>query len=68
VWFRRHLAAPCFLLLPLRSEDACIGLIYVDHDEPGGLKIDPGQLQLIQALRDELVQALLRRAVRPLPA
>jgi len=68
VWFRRRVAAPCFLLLPLRSEDACIGLIYVDHDEPGGLKIDPGQLQLIQALRDELVQALLRRAVRPLPA
>lgn len=64
VWYRRHVAAPCFLLLPLRSEGACIGLLYADHDEPGGLAIDAGQLKLIQALRDEVVQGMLRRTPR----
>ncbi|MFZ4649929.1 MAG: HDOD domain-containing protein [Rubrivivax sp.] len=68
VWYRRRVAAPCFLLLPLRNEDACIGLIYVDHDEPGGLTIDAGQMQLIQALRAEVVQGLLRRTLRAQPA
>lgn len=65
VWYRRRVAAPSFLLLPLRSEEACLGLLYVDHDEPGGLRIDAGQLKLIQGLRDEVVQALLRRVPRP---
>lgn len=68
VWYRRRVAAPCFLLLPLRGEDACIGLIYVDHDEPGGLTIDADQMKLIQALRDDVVQGLLRRTLRVEPA
>ena len=64
-WFRMHLGVRCLLVLPLMGEKGCIGLIYADHPEAGGLPVQGEQLRQVQALRDQ-VQALLLR--RPAPA
>ncbi|MFM7705739.1 MAG: hypothetical protein ACKO6D_12690, partial [Rubrivivax sp.] len=72
-WFRMHLGVRCLMLLPLKGEKGCIGLIYADHPEPGGLPVQGERLAQVQALRDQ-VQALLGRravpaatAVEPVP-
>lgn len=64
-WFRMHLGVRCLLVLPLMGDRGCIGLLYADHPEPGGLPVQGEPLRQVQALRDQ-VQALLVR--RPAPA
>jgi hypothetical protein len=54
------------MLLPLMGEKGCIGLIYADHPEPGGLPVQGERLKQVQALRDQ-VQALLLRRATPAP-
>jgi hypothetical protein len=63
-WFRMHVGVRCLLLLPLVGDKGCIGLIYADHPEPGGLPVRGEQLQQVQALRDQ-VQAMLGRRAAP---
>lgn len=65
-WFRMHLGVRCLMLLPLVGEKGCIGLIYADHPEPGGLPVQGERLAQVQALRDQ-VQALLVRRAAPAP-
>ena len=65
-WFRMHLGVRCLMLLPLMGEKGCIGLIYADHPEPGGLPVQGERLKQVQGLRDQ-VQALLLRRATPAP-
>jgi hypothetical protein len=48
------------------GEKGCIGLIYADHPEPGGLPVQGERLKQVQGLRDQ-VQALLLRRATPAP-
>ena len=66
-WFRMHLGVRCLMLLPLMGDKGCIGLIYADHPEPGGLPVQCERLAQVQALRDQ-VQALLVRRAAPAQA
>jgi hypothetical protein len=49
------------------GDKGCIGLIYADHPEPGGLPVQCERLAQVQALRDQ-VQALLVRRAAPAQA
>jgi HD-like signal output (HDOD) protein len=63
-WYRLHLATRCILLLPLQGDKGCIGMVYADHPEPGGLPVQAERLSLVQAMRDEVQDLLARRALR----
>ena len=56
-WFRQHVAAPGFLLLPLAIKGAPFGLIYADMAEPGGFTLDARELALLRTLRNQAVMA-----------
>lgn len=60
-WFRQHLRAPCFLLLPLTLDDKPIGMIYGDRADTHGLAVGPDELSLLKALRNQVVNAMRLR-------
>jgi eukaryotic-like serine/threonine-protein kinase len=57
VWFRQHVNAPAFLLLPLVMKGAPLGLIYADKAQPGGIALDEKELSLLRTLRNQAVMA-----------
>lgn len=63
-WYRVHVNARCVLLLPLVGDKGCVGLVYADHPEPGGLPVHGQALRQVQALRDQ-VQAAFGRRTQP---
>jgi eukaryotic-like serine/threonine-protein kinase len=62
-WFSQKVAAPSFLLLPLQHRDAPLGLLYADRAEPGGVRVDEKELNLLRTLRNQAVMAF-RQATR----
>lgn len=53
--------ARSFLLLPLRGPAAPIGLLYADHAQAGGIRLQEAQLDLLRGLRNRLVDAIRER-------
>ncbi len=60
-WFKLHVKAPCFVLLPLSMGNTPIGMIYGDRSEPNSLAINDNELTLLKALRNQLVMAMRLR-------
>jgi len=56
-WYRQHVNAPSFLLLPLVMKGAPFGLIYADQSKPGGLLLADRELALLRTLRNQAVMA-----------
>ena len=56
-WYRRGVAAPAFLLLPLMMKNAPFALIYADKAQPGGIALDEKELSLLRTLRNQAVMA-----------
>ena len=56
-WFRQHVKAPSFLLLPLCLKGSPFGLIYADAARPAGLELQERELALIRTLRNQAVIA-----------
>ncbi len=56
-WFRQHIAARAFLLLPLTLKRAPFGLIYADRDASTALTISERELSLLRTLRNQAVMA-----------
>jgi len=56
-WYRKTIAAPSFLLLPLMLRGAPFGLIYADAAAPGGIDIGDKELTLLRTLRNQAVMA-----------
>ena len=56
-WYARHVAAPCFLLLPLAMKGAPFAMIYADMARPGALVLDEKELSLLRTLRNQAVMA-----------
>jgi len=56
-WFRQHVAAKAFLLLPLTMKRAPFGLIYADRDASAALIISERELSLLRTLRNQAVMA-----------
>ena len=63
-WYRRAGVAGSFLLFPVRIKGRPVGLIYADHPEPRGLAIQSQTLDLLKALRNQLVLAVQRAGER----
>lgn len=56
-WYRLHINAPTFLLLPLQIKGAPFGLIYADKAVRGALELDDKELALLRTLRNQAVMA-----------
>lgn len=56
-WYRQHVHAQAFLLLPLMSKQMPFALIYADHAAPGGIVLDEKELALLRTLRNQAVTA-----------
>lgn len=54
-WFKQHVAAPTFLLLPLTVQNRSAGLIYCDRAQAGSLVVDEATFALLKTLRNQLV-------------
>jgi hypothetical protein len=59
-WYRRHVDAPTFLLLPLMVKGRAMGLIYGDRSRAGSLVLREQELVLVRALRDQVAAAFGR--------
>jgi HD-like signal output (HDOD) protein len=60
-WYRRHVAAPTFLLLPMKLRDRPVALIYGDQASPAGIGIDAAALAMLRTLRNQALMALRQR-------
>ena len=56
-WYRQHVNAPTFLLLPMLLKGAPIGLIYADKAVAGSIVLGEAELVLLRGLRDQAVAA-----------
>jgi serine/threonine protein kinase len=56
-WYRETVAAPTFVLLPLRLKDAPFALIYGDQAQPNAIRIADKELNLLRTLRNQAVMA-----------
>ncbi len=54
-WYRQLPAAGSFLLFPLSVRERPLGLIYADHPSPGGVTLAEEQLNLMKALRNQVL-------------
>ena len=64
-WFRRHVGAATFMLLPLMSGGQPAGLLYADRAQANSFNVQERELTMLRALRDELQRAIapsLRKA------
>lgn len=66
-WFRDHVQAPTFLLLPLALKragqpDMVIGLIYADKAHANALRLNEQELSLLRTLRNQAVMAFKQGA------
>jgi hypothetical protein len=60
-WFKTHVAAGTFVLLPMVSSRRVVGLLYADAAEPGWLRLDEHLLGQMGTLRNQLLLAMRLR-------
>ena len=58
-WYRQHVNAATFLLLPVMHQGMAIGLIYADKPVAGTILLGEAELVCLRALRDEAATALV---------
>jgi serine/threonine protein kinase len=56
-WYRQHVDAPSFLLLPMMMKGAPFAMIYADQAQPGALVVGDRELALLRTLRNQAVVA-----------
>ena len=56
-WYRKHIHAATFLLLPLVIQGKPVGLIYADTAQKNGLALGEKELALLRTLRNQAVMA-----------
>lgn len=61
-WYREHVNAPAFLLLPMQLKGAPFALIYADKAVPGGIALGEKELSLLRTLRNQAVMAFKQAA------
>ena len=61
-WYREHVNAPAFLLLPMQMKGAPFALIYADKAVPGGIELGEKELSLLRTLRNQAVMAFKQAA------
>ncbi len=61
-WYTRILNAGSFFLFPLVVNQRPLGLIYADHTKPNGVRLSNKQLNLVKALRNQIILAIKSRS------
>lgn len=56
-WYRQHIDARSFMLLPMLNKGAPFGLIYADQAAADGIVLDDKGLSLLKTLRNQAVMA-----------
>ena len=56
-WYRQHINAHSFMLLPLQSKGTPFGLIYADQAQADAIVLDDKGLSLLKTLRNQAVMA-----------
>ena len=56
-WYRHHVDAPSFLLMPMMMKGAPFAMIYADQAQPGPLVVGDRELALLRTLRNQAVVA-----------
>lgn len=57
-WFREGVAAPTFVLFPLRIKEKPVAMIYCDKAQANGIAIGTKELTLLKTLRNQAVLAI----------
>lgn len=57
-WYRQHFDAGAFVLLPLVQKGRPLGLLYADHAEPNGIRLDDKCFALLRTLRNQALMAM----------
>lgn len=60
-WYKKILSVGSFFIFPLVVNRRPLGLIYADHTKPNGVHLNKKQLNLIKALRNQLILAIKSR-------
>ncbi|MCW8945810.1 MAG: HDOD domain-containing protein [Sedimenticola sp.] len=60
-WYKKIANAGSFLIFPLVVKQTPLGLIYADHTQPNGVTLTAKQLNLIKALRNQVILAFRAR-------
>ena len=60
-WYWKFASAGSFILLPLTMGQRAIGIIYADHPRAKGMNLSGKQLNLMKALRNQIVLAFRAR-------
>ena len=61
-WYRHHVDAPAFLLLPMQMKGVTFALIYADKAEPGGIELSEKEISMLRTLRNQAVMAFKQSA------
>lgn len=57
-WYRRHVPAKTFVLLPLKIKNNPVALIYCDNERAGSIVVPENELTLLKALRNQALLAI----------
>jgi hypothetical protein len=57
-WYKQHVPAKTFVLLPLNIKNQPVAMIYCDMDKAGAISISERELQLLKTLRNQAVLAI----------
>ncbi len=60
-WYKKILSVGSFFIFPLVVNQRPLGLIYADHKKSNGVLLNKKQLNLVKALRNQLVLAIKSR-------
>ena len=60
-WYREHVNAPCFILLPIMLKDKAVGMFYADMQAANSLNVSQQQLSLLRTLRNQAVLAIKQK-------
>ncbi len=61
-WHQQILNSGSFFIFPLVVNQRPLGLIYADHTKPNGVSLSKKQLNLVKALRNQLILAIKSRS------
>ncbi|MDR3417772.1 MAG: HDOD domain-containing protein [Nevskia sp.] len=61
-WFRREVAAPTFIVFPLRVRGVPVAMIYADKERAGEIVISAKELGLLRTLRNQVLLAIKQAA------
>lgn len=62
-WFKIHVKAPCFVLLPMAIDSRVVGLMYADVPARDSLQLGERALAMLGTLRNQLLLALRLRGI-----